>query len=78
MLSVNGPIICLLYNYVYKLIDNMQSTLNDKKTLIKRYKLRMATTGGRTVEVSIPLIVIDREMRRLGLDSDRDIQKIAC
>jgi len=54
----------------------MQSKLNDKRMLIKRYKLRKATSSGSTVEVSIPKIVLDREMRRLGLFLDEDIKKI--
>ncbi|GAG22946.1 unnamed protein product [marine sediment metagenome] len=43
-----------------------------------RYKLRRATSSGSTVEVSIPKIVLDRAMRRLGLFLDKDIKKIAA
>ena len=43
--------------------------IDDNEVLIQKYKVRLA--GRSTIEVTIPPVAFEREMRRLGVDPNK-------
>jgi hypothetical protein len=52
--------------------------LDDKKVIIKKYRVRATGKQGATLETSIPREVFEREARRLGLSVEEALDKLAA
>ena len=50
--------------------------IDDKKVIIKRYKIRSTGKQGSTLETSIPREAFEREARRLGLTVEKALKKL--
>lgn len=50
--------------------------IDDKKVILKRYKLRVAGAQGATTEISLPPDALAREARRLGIDEEEAAKKL--
>lgn len=48
--------------------------LDDKKVIVKKYKLRTAGAKGATIEITLPKEAVEREARRLGI-SEQEVAK---
>ena len=53
-----------------------QIDLDDKKLIIKKYKIRATGKEGSTLETSIPREVFEREARQLNMTSEEAIKKL--
>lgn len=51
-------------------------TLDDKKLIVKKYKLRTAGAQGATIEITLPKAAVEREARRLGISEEEAVQKM--
>ncbi len=52
--------------------------LDDKKVIIKKYRVRTTGKKGATLETSIPREAFERETRRLGLSEEEAPKKLAA
>ena len=61
-------------------IKKMEQTikLDDKKVIIKRYRVRTTGREGKTLETSIPREAFEREARRHGLTSKEAVDKLVA
>jgi hypothetical protein len=50
--------------------------LDDKKLILKKYKLRTAGAQGATIEITIPKAAVEREARRRGINEDEATDKL--
>ncbi len=50
--------------------------LDDKKVIIKKYKIRQTGKSGATLETSVPREAFEREARRLGLTIEEALEKL--
>jgi len=50
--------------------------LDDKKLILKKYKLRTAGAQGATIEITVPKAAVEREARRLGINEDEATDKL--
>ena len=50
--------------------------LDDKKVIVKKYKLRTAGAQGATIEITLPKGAVEREARRLGLSEEEAVEKL--
>jgi hypothetical protein len=50
--------------------------LDDKKVLLKKYRLRTAGAQGATVEITLPREALEREARRLGVIEEEAVKKL--
>jgi len=50
--------------------------LDDKKLIVKKYKLRTAGAQGATIEITLPKGAVEREARRLGLSEEEAVEKL--
>ncbi len=50
--------------------------LDDRKVIIKRYKIRPTGKAGATIETSIPKEAFEREIRKLGLTPKEALRKL--
>lgn len=48
----------------------------DDEVIIKRYKIRMTGSQGRSIETTVPREVLAREARRLGLTVEEAVEKL--
>ena len=53
-----------------------QIHLDDKRVVIKRYKVRRSGREGRTLETSIPREAFEREARRMDMSSDEAVDNL--
>lgn len=51
-------------------------TLDDKKVIVKKYKLRTAGAQGATIEITLPKQAVQREARRLGISEEEAVEKL--
>lgn len=54
----------------------MEINLDDKKVLIKKYAIRQTGREGRSLEITIPKEVFEREARRLGYTVEEALKKL--
>ena len=59
---------------VKKLSETIQ--LDDKKLILKKYKLRTAGNQGATIEITVPKAAVEREARRLGISEEEAVDKL--
>jgi len=52
--------------------------IDDRKVIIKKYRVRTTGKHGSTLETSIPKEVFEREARRLGLLFDEALEKLVA
>lgn len=52
--------------------------IDDKKVIIKKYKVRTTGKHGSTLETSIPKEAFEREARRRGLPFEEALKKLAA
>ena len=52
--------------------------IDDKKVIIKKYRVRSTGKQGATLETSIPKEVFEREARRLNLSLEDALQKLVA
>jgi hypothetical protein len=52
--------------------------IDDKKVIIKKYRVRTTGKQGSTLETSIPREAFEREARRLGLHSNEALKKLVA
>jgi len=52
--------------------------IDDKKVIIKKYRVRTTGNQGSTLETSIPREAFEREVRRLGLSFEEALQKLVA
>jgi len=52
--------------------------IDDRKVIIKRYRVRTTGNQGSTLETSIPREAFEREVRRLGLSFEEALQKLVA
>jgi len=52
--------------------------IDDKKVIIKKYRVRTTGKEGSTLETSIPREAFEREARRLGLSFEEALQKLVA
>lgn len=50
--------------------------LDDKKLILKKYKLRTAGNQGATIEITVPKAAVEREARRLGINENEAVDKL--
>jgi len=51
-------------------------SLDDKKLIVKKYKLRTAGAQGATIEITLPKGAVERDARRLGLSEEEAVEKL--
>jgi hypothetical protein len=51
-------------------------SIDDKKAIVKRYKLRTAGAQGATIEITLPKEAVEREARRLGISEEEAVEKL--
>lgn len=51
-------------------------SLDEKKAIIKKYKLRTAGNQGATIEITLPKAAVQREARRLGISEEEAVEKL--
>ena len=51
-------------------------TLDDKKVIIRKYKLRTAGAQGATIEITVPKHAVKREARRLGISEEKAVRRM--
>ena len=49
---------------------------DDKKVIMKKYKLRTAGAQGATTEITLPKEALEREARRLGISEEEAVKKL--
>lgn len=52
--------------------------IDDKKVIIKKYRIRTTGKQGSTLETSIPKEAFEREARRLGLPFEEALEKLVA
>ncbi len=50
--------------------------IDDKKAIVKKYKLRTAGAQGATIEITLPKEAVEREARRLGISEEEAAEKL--
>ena len=50
--------------------------IDDKKVIMKRYKLRRAGAQKATIEITLPKEAVEREARRLGISEEEAAEKL--
>ena len=50
--------------------------LDDKKVIVRKYKLRTAGARGATIEITLPKHAVEREARRLGLSEEDAVERM--
>ena len=50
--------------------------LDDKKVIVKKYKLRTAGAQGATIEITLPKAAVEREARRLGISEEQAVERL--
>lgn len=50
--------------------------IDDKKVIMKRYKLRRAGAKRATIEITLPKEAVEREARRLGITAEQATEKL--
>lgn len=50
--------------------------IDDKKVIIKRYRLRRTGARRATIEITLPKEVVEREARRLGISEEKAAEKL--
>jgi hypothetical protein len=50
--------------------------IDDKKAIVKRYKLRTAGAQGATIEITLPKEAVEREARRLGIGEQEASERL--
>ncbi len=50
--------------------------LDDKKLILRKYKLRTAGNKGATIEITVPKAAVEREARRLGISETEAVDKL--
>lgn len=50
--------------------------LDDKKVIVKKYKLRTAGARGATIEITLPKAAVEREARRLGISEEQAAERL--
>ena len=50
--------------------------IDDKKVIMKRYKLRRAGAQKATIEITLPKEAVEREARRLGVTEEEVAEKL--
>jgi len=50
--------------------------IDDKKVIMKKYKLRRAGAQKATIEITIPREAVEREARRLGISEKEAVGKL--
>jgi len=51
-------------------------SLDDKKVIMKKYKLRTAGAQGATIEITLPKAAVERGARRLGISEEEAVEKL--
>jgi hypothetical protein len=51
-------------------------SIDDKKAIMKRYKLRTAGNRDATIEITLPKEAVEREARRLGISEEEAVEKL--
>jgi hypothetical protein len=59
-----------------EVFKKMESMIDDKKAIVKRYKLRTAGAQGATIEITLPKEAVEREARRLGISEEEAVEKL--
>lgn len=54
----------------------MELQLDDKKVIVKKYKLRTAGAQGATIEITVPKEAVEREARNLGVSEEEAVEKL--
>jgi hypothetical protein len=49
---------------------------DDKKVIMKKYRLRRAGAQGATIEITLPKEAVEREARRLGISDEEAAEKL--
>lgn len=49
---------------------------DEKKVLLKKYKLRTAGAQGATIEITLPKEALEREARRLDVSEEQAVEKL--
>lgn len=50
--------------------------IDDKKVIMKRYKLRRVGARKATIQITLPREVVEREARRLGINEEEAVEKL--
>ena len=50
--------------------------IDDKKVIMKKYRLRRAGAQKATIEITLPKEVVEREARRLGISEENAAEKL--
>jgi hypothetical protein len=50
--------------------------LDDKKSIVKKYKLRTAGAQNATIEITLPKEAVEREARLLGVSEEEAVAKL--
>lgn len=51
-------------------------SIDDKKAIVKKYKLRTAGAQGATIEITLPRQAVEREARNLGISEEEAVEKL--
>lgn len=51
-------------------------SIDDKKAIVKKYKLRNAGAQGATIEITLPKEAVEREARSLGISEAEAVGKL--
>lgn len=52
--------------------------IDDSNVIIKRYKIRRSGKGSVSIETTIPREVFERDARKLGMDPEKAIERLAA
>lgn len=55
---------------------NETISIDDKKVIMKRYKLRRAGAQRATIEITLPKEAVEREARRLSVTEEEAVEKL--
>jgi hypothetical protein len=51
-------------------------SIDDKRAIVKKYKLRTAGAQNATIEITLPREAVEREARRLGISEEEAVDKL--
>lgn len=51
-------------------------TIDDKKAIVRKYKLRTSGAQGATIEITLPKEAVEREARRLGINEEKAVENL--
>jgi hypothetical protein len=60
-----------------KVLNKMETiSIDDKKAILRKYKLRTAGAQGATIEITLPKEAVEREARNLGISEEEAVEKL--